>query len=81
VVPFLSQKILIRVFLGWLCGEPLQRRRARPGAWRRHAVKLPAETQQVLLSVSGVSDKLVTSSRLAVAMSAAGLHTVATIVS
>ena len=38
------------------------------------AVKLQVQTHQVLSSLLGVSDKLV--SRLAVAMSAAGLHAV-----
>jgi len=42
------------------------------------AVKLQVQTHQVLLFLLGVSDKLI--SRLAVAMSAAGLHAVATLV-
>jgi hypothetical protein len=43
-------------------------RRADAGAWRQHAVMLLVKTYQVLLSVSGVPDKLVRSSLVAVAM-------------
>ena len=38
------------------------------------SVRLHVQTRQVMLSVSAVSDKLMTSSRLAVAMSADGLQ-------
>jgi predicted oxidoreductase len=56
------------------------RRRARPAAWRIHAVKLQVLTHQILLSVLGASDKLVIESA-GRRMSAAGLHIVAALVS